>query len=80
MAMKTKDTSGIDRVDPSTHPSRDAAHFRRIVSAREAIEKADADLRAAVREARQAGDSWATIGVALDMSKQAAWERFGKVE
>lgn len=29
--------------------------------------------------ARKAGASWQMIGAALDMSKQAAWERYGKL-
>jgi hypothetical protein len=40
-----------------------------------AVEKA---LREEVRLARQAGHSWAEIGRILGVTKQAAWERFGK--
>ena len=40
-----------------------------------AAEKA---LREQVRLARQAGHSWAEIGGTLGVTKQAAWERFGK--
>lgn len=29
--------------------------------------------------ARKAGASWSMIGAALDMTKQAAWERYGKL-
>ena len=43
----------------------------------EAVDKA---LREQVRLARRAGHSWAEIGGTLGVSKQAAWERFGKVD
>ena len=32
----------------------------------------------AVELARFSGESWAAIGAALGMSKQAAWERYGR--
>jgi hypothetical protein len=38
--------------------------------------QAEASLRAWVGQARQRGSSWATIGAALGMSRQSAWERF----
>jgi hypothetical protein len=40
-----------------------------------AVDKA---LRQEVWLARQAGHSWTEIGQALGVTKQAAWERFGK--
>lgn len=64
--------------DPKTTKARDASHFRRIVAARKAIAAADAELTAAVEAARAAGDSWTVIGMALDVSKQAAEQRFGR--
>lgn len=79
MATRTKqDASGLDSVDPHTHPARDAANFRRILAAREQIEVAESELRAAVRAARDAGDSWTVIGAALDTTRQAAYQRFGR--
>ncbi len=66
---------------PSTRqpcPRRDAASFRRIIAARKAIADAEAELRAAVQAARNAGDSWAVIGVALSTTRQNAYQRFGK--
>lgn len=78
MAVKThNEEHGLDSLDPSIAPARDAVHFRRIVAARTALDAADADLRAAVAAARRAGDSWTTIGVALDITRQAAQQRFG---
>jgi hypothetical protein len=64
-------------VTPKTHPARDASNFRRIIAARKQVEAADAELRAAVAAAREAGDPWAMIGMALDVSRQAAFQRFG---
>lgn len=56
----------------------DATNFRRIVRAREAVEQADAELRDAVAQARADGDSWAAIGAALGVTRQAAYQRFGR--
>ncbi|NNM45234.1 hypothetical protein [Knoellia koreensis] len=72
------DHTGLDRLDPSTHPARDAASFRRIVAAKGQLADAEQDLRDAVRAARAAGDSWTVIGAALDISRQAAQQRFGE--
>lgn len=74
----THDTrTGLDEISPATHPARDASAFRDIRRAARAVETAQEDLRAAVREARRRGDSWTVIGVALGVSKQAAQQRFG---
>ena len=43
----------------------------------EAAGATDALLRAAVTAARSAGHSWAVVGTALGMTKQAAQQRFG---
>ena len=75
---RTDDLTGLDELDPTTHPARDATTFRRIIAARRAIEAADAELRAAVAAARDAGDSWTVIGAALDTTRQAAYQRFGR--
>jgi hypothetical protein len=76
--LKTNhDRNGLDQIDPSTHPARDAASFRRILAARRGLADAERELRDAVRAARQAGDSWTVIGAALDITRQAAQQRFG---
>ena len=72
-----RDHPGLDRLDPATHPARDAAPFRRIIAARNQVAEADRELHDAVRAAREAGDSWTVIGAALDISRQAAQQRFG---
>lgn len=70
--------AALDQLDPETTPARDAKHFRRIIEARRRVAEAEAELRSAVRSAREAGDSWTVIGAALDTSRQAAFQRFGK--
>lgn len=71
-------SSGLDDIDPATHEARDATHFRRIIAARQRIDEAERELRAAVQAAREAGDSWTVIGAALDTTRQAAYQRFGR--
>lgn len=71
------DRTGLDHLDPATHPARDAAHFRRIIAARANLATAERELRDAVHAARRAGDSWTAIGAALDTTRQAAQQRFG---
>lgn len=79
MTIKTRnETTGLDQLDPTSHPARDAVHFRRILAARKAIADAEQELRDAVKAARDAGDSWTVIGAALDTTRQAAFQRFGR--
>ncbi|MDO9397521.1 MAG: hypothetical protein Q7T71_13320, partial [Herbiconiux sp.] len=59
-------------------PARDAAHFRRILAERQQVGEAEQEPRDAVRAARDAGDSWAAIDAALDTTRQAAYQRFGR--
>lgn len=68
----------LDNLDPSTVKSRDAVHFRRIIAAQDGVARADRELHDAVRAAREAGDSWLSIGMALGVTKQAAQKRFGR--
>lgn len=68
----------LDDLDPATVPARDAVHFRRIIAAAAGVENADRELHDAVRAAREAGDSWLSIGMALGVTKQAAQKRFGR--
>lgn len=67
----------LDDLDPATVKARDAVHFRRIIAAKEGVAQAERELRDAVRAAREAGDSWLSIGLALGVTKQAAQKRFG---
>lgn len=70
--------TGLDDIDPGSHEARDATHFRQIVAARQRIDEAERELRAAVQAALDAGDSWTVIGAALDTTRQAAYQRFGR--
>lgn len=72
------DDTGLDGLDPAATSARDAAHFRAIIAANEALASAEERLREAVRAARDAGDSWTVIGAALGVSKQAAQQRFSR--
>ena len=68
----------LDDLDPATVQARDAVHFRRIIAAKEGVAQAERELHDAVRAAREAGDSWLSIGLALGVTKQAAQKRFGR--
>lgn len=78
MTVTHDDSTGLDQLEVGTHPARDAVHFRRIIAARKAVADAERELRDAVRGAREAGDSWTVIGAAMDTTRQAAYQRFGR--
>ena len=67
----------LDSIEPNPADARDASHMRAIIAARQAVENAETQLHAAVKAARAAGDTWAAIGVALGITRQAAFQRFG---
>lgn len=72
------DETGLDDLDPSTTQSRDATFLRRIRAAQADVDSTQAELRRVVAEARDAGESWTVIGAALDTTRQAAYQRFGR--
>lgn len=82
MANKVKTERDIgaflDSIEPDPADARDATHIRRIIAAADAVQHAESELRTAVAAARAAGDTWDAIGVALGISRQAAYQRFGK--
>lgn len=78
--LATGELAALESVTPATHASRDATYFRGIVAARKGVDDAEAALRVAVAQARAAGDSWTVIGAALDTTRQAAFQRFGRAE
>jgi hypothetical protein len=69
----------IDAFIASIRPDsmRDASRLREIADARAARDAAEARLTRAVAAARQAGDSWTMIGLALRTSKQNAFRKYG---
>ncbi|CAM3108469.1 hypothetical protein BST27_18590 [Mycobacterium intermedium] len=70
----------LDSIEPNPADARDATHIRRIIAANDALRAAQAELQAAVAAARAAGDTWDAIGAALGVSRQAAYQRFGRRE
>ena len=62
---------------PSFDGSDDDALLRRLRPAADRVASADAGLRGLVDLLRGRQVSWARIGEALGVSRQAAWERFG---
>lgn len=68
----------LDSIEPDPADAKDATHVRRIIAAAEALTRADLELRAAVAAARAAGDTWDMIGLGLGVSRQAAFQRFGR--
>ena len=69
----------LDNPEVGPADARDGRHMRRISAAAKTVAKSEEELRAAVRAARGAGDSWAMIGTALGISRQAAYQRFKKI-
>ena len=57
--------------------ARDHRPTVRLMVARDALAVAQDNLRTAVRESYDAGDSWLTIGTILGISRQAAARKFG---
>ncbi len=76
---KTDVENWLDNLEVDPADARDARHMRRIAAAATALANAEAELNTAVAEARAAGDTWAMVGTALGVSRQAAYQRFGKV-
>ncbi|EHB53782.1 hypothetical protein MycrhDRAFT_4245 [Mycolicibacterium rhodesiae JS60] len=79
MSTDPTDTEAwLESLEVDPNKARDARHVRRIAAAAKAAADADAELTAAIAAARAAGDSWAMIGTALGVSRQAAIRRYGE--
>jgi hypothetical protein len=65
----------VEHADPIR---RERTLLEPILEAHRAIANDQAALIKTVRRAREGGASWTEIGWQLGISKQAAWERFGK--
>jgi hypothetical protein len=70
----------LNAIEPNPADARDATYMRRIIAAAAALQDAVEELHSAVAAARDAGDTWDMIGVALGVTRQAAFQRFGKKE
>jgi hypothetical protein len=68
----------LDSIDPSSVEVRDGGHIRAISAAVDALNEAELKLEAAVADAKNAGESWNAIGVALGTSRQAAHRKFAR--
>ena len=66
-----------DDFNPDPADWRDATPLRAVAAARHGVEDARAALDRAVVDAYAAGFSWGSIGMMLDVSRQAARQRFG---
>jgi hypothetical protein len=67
---RTDASTVLDDPDVAVSTSPESAErMCRIIAARAGVDQANAELRAAVRAAREAGDSWATIAAALDTAR-----------
>lgn len=71
--------AALDNLDLSADPTEDASDLRRIGRALEARVSQEHELERAVLAARANGRSWAMIGLAMGVSRQAARDRFGKL-
>ncbi|MGI8447368.1 MAG: hypothetical protein ACR2MP_09355 [Streptosporangiaceae bacterium] len=60
-----------------SHPAT-GSPLEALAAARELSGATDAALRAAVDQARTAGQSWSRIGDVLGTTRQAAFQRFGR--
>lgn len=73
-------SAAIHAADPTLQQRLEhdrAAYLDLVVLTQRASAETDALLRSAIAAARSAGHSWASVGEALGISKQAAQQRFG---
>ena len=63
---------------PSWHSMTDAEVLTRLPRIASVAAQVEGGLQRWVGEARRRGSSWASIGEALGMSRQSAWERFSR--
>lgn len=75
-AKKTDVHEWLDAVGDTHSSMRDASRLRAIGTALTELELAQAKVDRAVQEAKDAGESWAAIGVVMGTSRQAAHKRY----
>lgn len=66
----------LDERDPDTIEWDDLSDLREIAEAADAVEAAEQRVLEAVARARANGRSWGRIGLSLDVTRQAARQRF----
>ena len=67
-----------EEADPSGVPMEDLTDLRAVAEAADQVRADETRLRELVHQARTNGRSWARIGIALGVSRQAARERFSE--
>jgi hypothetical protein len=67
----------LEQLDPGQGGAKDARPLRKVHEAFRAVVADERVLAQAVQDARDAGFSWAAIGNALGISRQAALQRYG---
>ena len=67
----------IDAAGPFAAETRVAAHLRHLIQAATARTPDFGELKAAVREAYEAGETWDLISTALGLTPEEAIARFG---
>jgi hypothetical protein len=68
----------LAQLEPAEVRGRDGKYLRNVTEAAERALSANAKLRTAVKEARAVGETWAMIGLMLGVTRQAAFQRFGR--
>jgi hypothetical protein len=68
----------LDELDPETAEVERIDELRAVAEAADAVHAHDARLREAVEIARAHGHSWNQIALALNVSRQAARQRFAE--
>ena len=71
--MALTDASAIDLLQVGDVPS-----LERVMAAQRGVVDAEMGLRLAIGAAREAGNSWKDIGVALGTSRSNAYRRFAR--
>jgi hypothetical protein len=66
----------LDALPSWAWTARDRSKTMRLIAARDGLAAAEQELRDAVRDAYDGGNSWLTIGTILGISRQAAQRRF----
>ena len=69
----------LDELDPDETPAQEASDLAAIGRAVDDRDRAEVLLETLVRDARAHGKSWAMIGLALGVSKQAAQRKYAVV-